>query len=192
MLHKPHRVASLVGSSVSSATADSIGPSASSRPTSSSSAQPRRFPLVLTVGIVVVAIALVGASFALTNGFHSRATSGSTVKVVSQWTYDSIPGAQYDAVSFIAHSNSVLNGSFTNSMGIIVYVMTPTQFESLTRSGVVSGYNWSSGRIPQLTLYDLNVRVAAGPWDLVFLNPDTNPLNSTVVDFWTAVAEIPA
>jgi len=134
---------------------------------------------------------MVGAAYVFTNGFHPHGASGSTVIVVSEWTYDSIPGTQYDAVAFLAHSDSVLNGSFTNSMGVIVYIMTPTQFESLTKTGVVTGYNWTSGRIPQLTLYYLNVQVAAGPWDLVLLNPDTSALNSTVVDFWTAVTETP-
>lgn len=137
----------------------------------------------------MVVIGLVGASYALTDGFHFSSGSSSTVTVVSKWTYDSIPGNQYDAVAFIVHTSSVINGSFTNSGVVSVYVMTPAELVSFSRTGVVSGYDWTSGEVAPLSLYGLDVRLAASPWDLVFLNPD--PLNATVIDFWTAVTETP-
>jgi hypothetical protein len=156
----------------------------------SGSRRPRRTSFVLGLVSVVVVIGLVGAAYALTDGFHLNGSTTTAVTVISKWTYDSIPGDQFDAVAFIAHSTSQLNGSFTNSIGIIVYLMTPAELVTLAIKGVISGYNWTSGQIPVLTLYGLNITVTVGPWDLVFLNPD--PLNATVIDFWTAVTETPA
>jgi hypothetical protein len=138
---------------------------------------------------VVVAIGLVAAAYTLTDGFHLNGSTTSAVTLIPKWTYDSIPGDQYDAVAFVVHATSQLNGSFTNSIGVVVYLMTPAELEALAIKGVVSGYNWTSGQVPSLTLYGLKVKVTVGSWDLVFLNPD--PLNTTVVDFWTTVTETP-
>jgi hypothetical protein len=142
-------------------------------------------PSLTVVLTVVVVVAVVAATYGLMFGVGRRAGGLSSVAVVPKWTYDSIPGNQYDAVAFVTHSTSHINGTFTNTIGVIVYLMTPAQLVDLARTGTVGGYNWSSGVIPQLTLYGLNLTVTASSWDLVFLNPD--PLNVTVVDFWSAV-----
>jgi hypothetical protein len=167
------------------------GAASSSPPTDLSGLRrPRRTPVVLGMVSVAVAIGLVGGAYVLTDGFYLRHGGTATVTVIPQWTYDSLPGGQYDASAFVAHATSRISGSFTNSNGIVVYLMTPVQLELLDEKGVVDSYDWTSGSVHDLTLYNLTFAVTTGPWDIVLLNPD--PINVTVVDFWTAVIESPA
>jgi len=131
-----------------------------------------------------VAIGLVGAAYVLSGGFHFGAAS-STV-LVHKGTYYSLPGGQFNALAFSVSKASVLNGTFTNTYGINLYTMTPSELVSLAKTGVVGGFAWSSGRIANLTVTNLNLDVAAGQWDLVFLNADNpSPLNTTIVGFYT-------
>jgi hypothetical protein len=133
---------------------------------------------------VVVATVIVGAAFVLTNGFHPSKVSTSE-DLVPALAYYSLPGQQYNSITFIVGSNSVINGTFTNTIGIAVYILSPTELAALNHNGVVSGYTWSSGTIANLTVYHLGASVVPGQWSLVFYNP--NLVNTTVVGFYTAV-----
>lgn len=150
----------------------------------------RRQAQILAVAGVVLAVVLVTAAYGLTNGFRGRPGGSTTITVVPQWTYESIPGEQYDEAAFVTHSTTKLDGSFTDSLGIVAYFMTPADVESLSKTGVVGGFNWTSGAIPDFTLYNLTITLSAGPWDFVLYNPSA--VNTTVVDFWTAVTETPS
>jgi hypothetical protein len=175
------------GPSERSATGGKVSDRSAIIPTQSGSG--RRSPLVALVAIVAV-VAVVAALFVVTNGFRGRAGSGD--ELIPALSYYSLPAEQYNDVAFIAHSTSVINGTFTNSLGLIVYIMTPSQIASLNHNGVVGTYNWSSGPIPEQQAYGLRVTVQPGQWNLVFLNPNTAAINTTVVGFYTAVTLSPS
>jgi len=101
----------------------------------------------------------------------------------------SLPAGQLNGIAFEISSTSVVNGTFYTSYGITLYTMTPTQFESLTKTGVVGGYNWTSGRIANNTITQLNVVVPPGSWDLAFVNG--NPLVGTLVAFYSDLTLAP-
>lgn len=148
--------------------------------------KPKRISPLVTILAVVVVIVIVGAAFVLTNGFHLKKAS-SAEDLIPQLTYYSLPGEQYNAVTFIISSNSVISGTFTNTLGIVVYVLNPHEMFDLNHNGTVvdSEYTWSSGTIANLTVYSLYVTVLPGQWNLVFYNP--NLINATVLGFYTAV-----
>jgi hypothetical protein len=154
---------------------------------------------VLRTGVIAIAIVavLVAGTFVFTDGFHVSRGSSAAVLLPAKSFY-SIPGGQYNAIAFHAESTAVINGTFTNTKGITLYTMTPAQLLSLSKTGLVDGYSWTSGRIANLTVTDLNLEVQAGQWDLLFLNADgpspiPNPsLNTTVIGFYTDLAVIPS
>lgn len=97
-----------------------------------------------------------------------------------------IPGGQFDAFAFIAHSASVINGSLvSDTPGLWLYLMTPAEVIGLARTGVVSGYNWTSGAVSPFTIYDLAVNLEVGAWDFVLYSGNLG--NTTLVVFWSAV-----
>ncbi len=150
----------------------------------------RQKTLLTTVIAVAAAVVVVGAAFVLTDGF-GLARGSSVTTLIPYHDYYSLAGGQFNAVAFQAHQASKINGTFTNSNGVTVYMMTPSELEYLAVKAVVNGYTWTSGRIANLTNYNLDISVASGEWDLVFLNPDPDPLNTSVVGFYTAVTLSP-
>jgi len=136
------------------------------------------------VGTVVAAIIVVSAAYVLTDGFHLQSKS-TELNLIPAQSYYSIPGGQYNAITFVAHTTSVVTGTFTNTLGVVVYLLDPAQIKALNHNGTVGAYNWSSGPIANLTVYNLHANVPEGPWSVVFLNP--NQFNTTVVGFYTAI-----
>lgn len=154
-------------------------------------AKPKGVSPLLAVLAVVIVIIVVGAAFVFTNGFHLKRVSSSD-DLIPALTYFSLPAEQYNDVAFIAHSTSVINGTFTNTLGVIVYLLTPPQIKVLNHNGTVGGYNWSSGLIADLTVYGLDTTVQQGQWNLVFLNPNAAAINTTTVGFYTAITLTPS
>ncbi len=120
----------------------------------------------------------------LTNGFNPK-RGNSAESLIPALSYYSLPGEQYNSITFIISTSCVVNGTFTNTLGIVVYVLTPPELAALNHNGVVGQYAWSSGRIANLSVYRLDVTILPGQWALVFYNP--NLINTTVVGFYTAV-----
>jgi hypothetical protein len=139
---------------------------------------------------IVVVVAIVGAAYALASGLPHGSSSSSAVTLATEGSFDGLSGGQYDDIALVVHTPALLNGTVRAGWApVVIYVMTPEQFENLSRTGLVSGYTWASPAIPGLTFYGLNVTVSVGEWNLVFLNPSV--LNDTGVDFWTALTETP-
>jgi hypothetical protein len=144
-----------------------------------------------TVSAVVV-VALVLGAFAFTDGFGLGKKSDTTVLVPAGTTY-SLPGQQYNAIAMNLQKTGMVSGTFANTLGITLYTMTPAELLELSRTGVVSGYSWTSGRIANLTVTHLSLTFQVGEWDLVFLNqdgPTPDPFNlpsfnTTSVAFYT-------
>jgi hypothetical protein len=155
--------------------------------------RPRRHrPFLVVIFAVVAAVAMISAAYALTDGFHVKSSSGAVV-LVDKGAYYSLPGGQFNAVAFGVSTTSMLNGTFTNTLGITVYTMTPDEVVALAKTGNVSSYAWSSGRIANLTVTGLDLSVGPGQWDVVFLNTNNpDPLNTTVVGFYTDLTVAPA
>jgi len=141
----------------------------------------RSFVIVLLTAVVAVALLL--TAYTVTGGFRSSTVPRTAL--IPKDDYYSITGGQFNDVAFSVQSTSVVNGTFTNTLGIIVYLLTPAQLNYLATKGNVSSYDWSSGQIPNLEVYDLNVEVESGQWDLAFVNPSL--VNTTVVGFWTDI-----
>ncbi len=144
----------------------------------------RTIVAVATISVVLV----VGGAYALTGGFHKAAAQPLVLVPAHEWY--SLPGEQFAAVAFVAGGASVLNGTFTNTEGVTLYLMTPAELLNLSKKGVVEGYEWTSGWISNNTVTTLDLAVAAGHWDFVWLNPDSpiewNPgLTTTVIGFYT-------
>lgn len=137
---------------------------------------------------VVAAIGVIGGAYVLSNGFHPASKSTTDV-LLPKDSYYSLPGNQYNAIDFITKATSRITGTFTNTLGVIVYILDPVQLMALNHNGTVGSYQWSSGLIANLTVDNLTVVVAPGQWALTFFNP--NVLNTTIVGFYTPLILAP-
>ena len=167
-------------------------------PNSSEKAAPARKPRSNTrltvIAAIIIVVGLVIAAYALTVVFHkSGNTSPQSAVLAAEGTYYSIPIFQFNGVAFSNSGTAEINGTFTNTYGLILYTMTPTQFENLSKKGVVPGYEWTSGTIGHNTIYSLNLEVQPGAWVLVFANPNTNEttLITTLVGFYSNLTLTP-
>lgn len=150
-----------------------------------------RLRAVAAIAVVVILVLILGA-YVATDGFHLASRESTTV-LVPAGTLDTLPGQQFDDLAIHLTTAGTVSGTFSNTLGITLYTMTPTELLSLSKTGLVSGYVWTSGRIANLTVTDLSLTFQAGEWDLVFLNgdgPSPNPLlypnfNTTSVAFYT-------
>ncbi|MGB6500936.1 MAG: hypothetical protein WBG19_06020 [Thermoplasmata archaeon] len=150
---------------------------------------PKRPSLILIA--IAVAIALGGAYF-LTDGFHLSSSEGPSVLVPKSTLY-SLPGEQFIAVAFTTQKAATLSGMIANTQGINLYQMTPHEVVSLSITGNIEGYTWTSGRIANLTTTNIALPIQPGQWDLVFLNTaHVSLLNDTVVTFYSDLTLTPA
>lgn len=138
--------------------------------------------VAVAVTIVVVVIVL---AYVLTGGFQRPSGSSTTVLVPADTVF-SLPVDQFSGVSFIISTNATLNGTISESYGLQLYTMSPPQYQHLLTKGNLSGYEWTSGVLPNDTIYNIELTVPPGAWVLVFANPN-NPqtLLSTSVGFFT-------
>lgn len=144
-------------------------------------------PWVYVVVAVIVIAAVAGSAYLLTGGFH-RSTGGSNAKVlVPNGTAYSIPVGQYNAVAFIAGGNASVNGTMYTAFGMTLYRMTVPQYEHLVVTlNFSAGWEWTSGPVGNNTVYQLNLPVPAGQWELVWANPNSlASLITTLIGFYT-------
>jgi hypothetical protein len=142
----------------------------------------------MIVAVIVIVVGLIIAAYALNVLFHKPSSSTPTKTILAQeGTFYSIPVSQFNGIAFQNSGTAVVNGTFSNTYPLILYTMTPTQFENLSKKGVVPGYEWTSGTIGGNTVTNLNLVVQPGAWVLVFLNPSTNPITgvTTLVGFYS-------
>ncbi len=145
---------------------------------------------VLPVVVIAVVAGLAVGGYVLV---LSREASSSRVTVlVPAQTFYSLPGQQFNAISFVTSRAETLNGTITNTEGVTVYLMTPAQVVHLSTEGSVGTYSWSSGLLANLTVTSLSVPVPAGQWNVVFWNPlapsEANPSQTTTtIGFYTAL-----
>ena len=91
--------------------------------------------------------------------------------LVQKRTQDLIPQGQFDSVVIDAKSASTVNGSVTILFAVIVYTMNVSQFTYYVKNEVVSGYEFTSGTLQNVSPYFINVQVPAGFSYLIFANP---------------------
>jgi len=146
---------------------------------------------VIAIAVAVVAVGAVTGGVLFASYLHPAASRGPVV-LLPELSYYTLPGGQFNAVTFTTQGPAVVNGTFTNTEGITLYQMTPAQVLSLSKTGSIGSYEWSSGRISNLTITYLNLAVPEGAWSIIFLNAD-NPgvylhgayTNTTIVTFYT-------
>ncbi len=138
---------------------------------------------------MVVAAGLVVGVYALMLPLHHSTATNSEILEPQDTSY-SIPAEQFNGIAFDISTTSVVNGTFYNTYGITLYTMTPAQFETFSKTGVVSGYNWTSGRIANNTITNLNIEVPPGAWELAFVN--SNLLVATSIGFYSNLTLAPA
>ena len=149
-------------------------------------------PLVYAAIIVVVIVAVAGVAYVVTGGFHRNSNGTSEVILITNQTQWSIPIGQFNGIAFIAGHNSSVNGTLYESGGLQIYTMTPTQYARYIKTDVVPGYEWTSGRIANDSLYQLAISVSAGQWDVAFSDPFLNiTYANTLVAFYTDVVLTP-
>ena len=138
------------------------------------------------VAAVVIVVLLVIAFYSLV-GFYPHATSSGTKSVlVPVDTLYSLPAEQFDAVVVTTQSTALVNGTFSHTGSLVLYTMTVKQEQALAINDSVSGYEWTSGLITDnLTITYIELNLAPGNWYLIFLNPSTNPNDSSSVGFLT-------
>jgi len=185
------RIDSFVGTNL---TADSP-----TRASEARKALPARSPLsgvqskprsrLVVVASVAVVIVLVFGAYLFLETIHKPGSSSVSV-LVPKDTLFSIPGSQFNAIAFTISSNSVIEGTFYDTFGIIVYTLTPSELDHLAKTGLIPSYEWTSGKIANSSVEILNLNVSAGAWDLAFVNP--NELNTTLVGFYTELTLGPA
>jgi hypothetical protein len=146
--------------------------------------------LVYEVIAVVVIMVVVAGVYVGTGGFQFGSKSSTDV-LVPIHTLDAIPAGQFDAVTFIISSTSVVNGTFVNTFGITLYTMNPTQFHEFVKNNTLTGgYQWTSGNISHNKIYGLDLTLTPGPWDIVFDNPSL--INATAVAFYSDLTLSPS
>jgi hypothetical protein len=148
----------------------------------------RRLLRTYAIIIVVIVVVMVLAAYVITGGFHGNNTSRVSTLIASD-TEDSIPGGQFDAVSFVTSSSAIVNGTVYNTFGITLYTMTPNQYLNYSKTLNPSGHEWTSGRIKNDTVYSIDVTVQPGDWDFVFSDPWET--NATAIGFYTALTLTP-
>ena len=146
-------------------------------------------PYALMMAVSVAVVVAVAAGFVLTDGFHFGTRSATTV-LIGQGSYYSLPGSQYNSVEFTTSGSAVLHGTFSDTLGVTVYVFTPAELVDLSIHNTLDGYAWTSGQVANLSVTTIDVPVTAGEWELTFINPNT--YNTTVVGFYTAVTVTPS
>ncbi|HYB79631.1 MAG TPA: hypothetical protein VEG66_07745 [Thermoplasmata archaeon] len=132
-------------------------------------------------GVVAIVVIVVVLAYVLTGGFQ-RSHNGPLV-LVPAGAYYTIPGGQFNGITFIIGATSVINGTFSNAFGIVLYEMNNTQFLSFAKTNILGGYEWTSGPIANNSVYDLDLTIPPGSWALVFVNP--SPINPTAIGFYT-------
>lgn len=150
-------------------------------------APPRRVRtyVVVAVAIVVVVIAL---AYVLSGGFHHTSGSSGNVLLPHGTSY-AIGGGQSTGITLTVTTPSVLAGTFQTGAWVTLYTMSPTDYASFVKTGNVTGFEWASGRISNLSYYNLNVSIPVGSWVFAFVNP--NPTLSIAVTFYTDVTLTP-
>jgi hypothetical protein len=141
----------------------------------------------LVAAVAIVAIVVIAAYLA-TGGFQNH--HGGPLVLVAEGAYYTIPGGQFNGITFLISATSVINGTFSNSYGIVLYEMNSTQFLSYARTNLIPGYEWTSGSIANNSVYNLDLTVPPGSWALVFANP--SQVNPTAIGFYTALTLAPA
>jgi len=135
----------------------------------------------LVAAVVVVAIALV-AVYVVEVRAHSGSSSAAVLVPVN--TVDSIPSTQFDGIAVSTASSSVINGSFYSTYGVVLYLMSPSDFHAMTVSLKVAGFEWSSNAlVGNNSIVYLNVQVPSGAWVFVLLNPSL--VVTTLVAFYS-------
>lgn len=143
-------------------------------------------PAIYAVIVIVMISAVVGSVYFATDGFHRNSGGSSGTILIANQTSWSIPISQFNGVAFIASANGTVNGTLYESGGLQIYTMTPTQYAKYIKTDVVPGYEWTSGRIANDSVYTLGVAVPAGQWDLAFSDPFSNiTYANTLVAFYT-------
>jgi len=148
--------------------------------TASSATRRRRRRLLLASAVAAVVVVVVLA-YALTGGFQS--SHSSSLVLVSAGTYYTIPVGQFNGITFIIGTTSVINGTFSNAFGIVLYEMNDAQFLSYGKTNILDGYEWTSGPIANNSVYNLDLTIQPGSWALLFVNP--SPINVTAIGFYT-------
>ena len=152
---------------------------------SSGTPRPRRSSsLMLVVGVVVVVVVMVVA-YMLFAGMHSSGSSSGSkgYVLVPNGTGYSLPVGQFNGINFQVSTPSTIQGQINASRGVQVYLMTPSEYQVLVRTGNISGYNWTSGVVAYETTYTLTVPVPVGTWVLAFVDP--NSVLPTGVGFYS-------
>jgi hypothetical protein len=155
-------------------------------------AVPTRTRTFVAVAIVLLVVAAGG--IAVSYGYLHHSAPTSRIVLVANGTSYSIPVGQYNAVSFIAPSNSTINGTIYETFGLTLYRMTPTQYEHLVITlNLSAGYEWTSGVLGNNTVYQFALSVPSGQWEIVFANPNgQQTLITTLVGFYTDLVLNPA
>jgi len=161
-----------------SATASERLPTPPSSPRSGGNHRCRRIFLVAAIVAVGMVVLL---AYALTGGFQS--SHNGPLVLVPAGAYYTIPVGQFNAITFIVGTTSVINGTFSNAFGIVLYEMNNTQFLSYGKTNILDGYEWTSGPVAANSVYDLDLTIPPGSWALVFSNP--SPINVTAIGFYT-------
>ncbi len=142
---------------------------------------------VWLIGLVAVAVALSLSAvvFEVAHGPHSSSSNSRVLIAASQ--YDWLPEDSFDSVAFVVATNATVTGTLSDTHGLVMYLMTPDQYATLTRTGEPGAYTWSSGQVPSPTHYNLSLTIDSGDWNLVFFNPSSTVTSG--VDFWSSVVE---
>jgi hypothetical protein len=125
--------------------------------------------LYLVTGVAIV-LATILAAYVLTNENHGRVRASGIV-LEPAGTGLSLPGGQYSSIAFSVSSPSVISGTLNSSEGVWIFVLTPSQLLTLARTNNVTGYQWASGMVAHESIYDLDIPIPSGAWDLVIDNP---------------------
>jgi len=149
---------------------------------------PSRRTKIYVGAAVAVIVVIIILAYVLSGGFHRSSGSPSDIILPSGTSY-AMGAGQSTGVTLAVTTPSVLKGTFQTGGAVVVYTMSPTQYEYLVKEGNLSGYAWTSGQVPSQSYYNLSVSLAVGSWVLVFVNPNT--INPTAVTFYTSVTLTP-
>lgn len=139
------------------------------------------------IAIGIVAIVALVIVIVLVGFYHPGAGgTGTGTVLAASGTSWGIQGNQYQAVDFSVSSPVHLSGAFTTTYNVTAYLFTAANYLNFTKTGVVPGYQWTSGVESGGTL---SVEVPSGAWALVFVDP--NPAQATNV-LITSTIEISA
>jgi hypothetical protein len=126
--------------------------------------------LLAGVAVAIVIVVVVGFVAVLRAPHHTSPSAPAEILVPGSSTFSLAPDQSF-GVTFIINSTGVLNTTYASQFGATVYLMSPTQYETLVNTYQAAGFAWENNLTGDGVVQYLTLTVHAGQWWFVMWDP---------------------